>query len=62
MVVPAPVPVTAPVPLTVATPTDIVLHTPPDGVLLHIVVSPTQMVEVPVIALGRAVAVTTVVT
>lgn len=61
VVVPAPVPVTSPVPLTVATPTATVLQTPPAGVVVHVTDCPTQIGDVPVIGLGSATAVTTVV-
>lgn len=56
--VPALPPATTPeVELTFAVPDALLVHTPPDGVLFNVVVSPTHTVFVPVIALGLAVTV-----
>jgi len=52
LVIPAVAPLTTPALLTGAITDDPVLHTPPDGVLLSVLVWPTQVIGVPLIAVG----------
>lgn len=59
LAVPMPAPVTMPVELpTVAVLVLLLLHVPPAGVLPSVVVTPTQVLAVPVMVVGRAFTVT----